>query len=84
MFSSNRASIKQFLIPYCEQVGSEIGTDDLAEVISTIILDHKRGKCACSNETATPVQSSAIVSPMPLGSLADDLAELLKADSDEN
>ena len=44
---ANRASIKPFLMPYCEQVGEAIGTDDISEIVSIIILDHKRGQCSC-------------------------------------
>ncbi len=56
---ANRASIKPFLMPYCEQVGEAIGTDDISEIVATIILDHKRGKCGCSTDTQPIARSIA-------------------------
>lgn len=67
---ANRASIKPFLLPYCEQVGQAIGTDDISEIIAVIVLDHKRGKCSCSADT----QPAA--APIPSTTESDLLSEL--------
>lgn len=49
---NNRASVKPFLLPYIEDIGSQIGTDDISEIVSQIILDHKRGICRCGGHPA--------------------------------
>ena len=58
---ANRASIKPFLMPYCEQIGESIGTDDISEIIAVIVLDHKRGKCSCSTDSQLAVAPIAAV-----------------------
>ena len=64
---ANRASIKSFLLPYCEQIGAAIGTDDISEIVSIIILDHKRGQCSCSR----PIEATAAVSTSEASLLAE-------------
>jgi hypothetical protein len=58
---ANRASIKSFLLPYCEQIGAAIGTDDISE------LDHKRGQCSCSR----PIEATSAVSTSEASLLAE-------------
>jgi hypothetical protein len=57
---ANRASIKSFLLPYCEQIGAAIGTDDISEIVSIIILDHKRGQCSCSRPIEATSATAAV------------------------
>jgi hypothetical protein len=73
VFPSNRPSIKPYLIPYCEQIAVELGTTDLSEVVATIILDHKRDKCACSHSSNSMAQPRNAVSD----NLMDELSGLL-------
>jgi hypothetical protein len=41
--SSERVSIKSYHVPYLRQVGEQIGTDDLSEVINHVLACLKQG-----------------------------------------
>lgn len=64
--SSNRVSIKSWLMPYIEQVGKQLGTDDVSEIVNQIILDHKL-------HTAIPQQQ------LPLAACSVRLQKLIAA-----
>jgi hypothetical protein len=50
---ATRISIKPFLSSYVIGFAlEELGTDDVTEAVNQIILDHKRGMCACSRAGA--------------------------------
>lgn len=70
-----RASIRAFMVPYLEQIGQEIGTDDPTEIIHAVLLEHKRSRqvCGCSDRVPTPATSSSSTA----GSELDELSELL-------
>lgn len=70
--ASNRISIKAFLLPYVEQIGKQIGTDDVSEIVSQIILDHKRG---CPGVVRQSESQSALQNTSD--SLLDELSELI-------
>ena len=74
-----RVSIKPYLADYITQVASQLGIDDITEVVSIILLDHKRGICHCSQ--ARPPELSSTPVKTPNDSLADGLEELLDSAS---
>lgn len=70
-----RASIRQFLIPYLERFGQEIGTDDPTEIVNQIVFEHMRGvrqACVCGDRGTL-----SGVSVVPPVTELDELAELL-------
>lgn len=73
-----RITIKSYLADYVSQVGSELGIDDFSEVVSIILLDHKRGLCGCNAR----LDSEAPTAPKdPNELLADGLEEFLNSSS---
>ena len=40
--SSKRVSIKSYLLPYLDEIGTELGTSDYSEIVHQIITEHKR------------------------------------------
>ena len=60
---SKRVSIKPFLLEYLQQVGTQLGTDDLSEILTTIITEHRRAGirvCATSLQVSTaPAETPA-------------------------
>lgn len=75
---SPRASIKSYLLPYLDEIGSQLGTDDISEIVNTCLLDHKRGICRCQHSSSGSHQSStASPSISPEVDLLEDLSGLL-------
>lgn len=72
-----RASIRAFLVPYVEQLGQELGTDDPTEIIHAVLLEHKRSRqgCECRDRSACPTNAPATASTS--GSELDELSQLL-------
>ncbi len=72
-----RITVKPYLTDYVAQIGAQLGIDDFTEVVSIILLDHKRGLCGCSQQfevPAAPAQNSN-------DSLADGLEAFLESAS---
>lgn len=78
--TSKRVSIKQYQVAYLESFASEIGTDDLSEILNWVLTDYRRIK----QGAVQPQQSQVIPFPsqpqQPRATSADeDLAEALLA-----
>lgn len=82
--SSERVSIKSYHVPYLRQVGEQIGTDDLSEVINHVLACLKQG-CNGMPKALAPTQKRTHISPNPThplvddDALADSLGDLLAA-----
>jgi hypothetical protein len=82
--SSERVSVKGYLVPYLQEVGSHIGTDDLSEVVNHLLTCQKLG---CFGLPQTPIraeiprqsQPQAIANHLDDATLADEFADLLAA-----
>ena len=74
--SSERVSIKSYHVPYLRQVGEQIGTDDLSEVVNHVLACLKQG---CNAQAMAPTQKRAHISPNSTQAPVDDdaLAESL-------
>ncbi|MFE1746019.1 hypothetical protein [Coleofasciculus sp. H7-2] len=40
--TSKRVSVKAYLLPYLDEIGAEIGTNDYSEIVHQLLLEHKR------------------------------------------
>lgn len=80
-----RISIKPYLIDYVTEMGSQLGIEDSSEIVSVILLDHKRGLCSCSRtavqEPFTTTSPPPIQPKDPNELLADGLEDLLNSAS---
>jgi len=84
--SSERVSIKSYHVPYLRQVGEQIGTDDLSEVVNHVLACLKQG---CNGipqgQAILPTQERSYTSPnssqTPVDddALAESLGDLLAA-----
>ena len=76
--SSERVSIKSYHLPYLHQIGEQIGTDDLSEIINYVLAWLKQSCNGMPHAQALTTAESA-VSASPTPSLVDDdaLAESL-------
>ena len=84
--SSERVSVKGYLIPYLQEVGSQIGTDDLSEVVNHLLTCQKLGCFGLSHtlaSTPTPQsQPNPATAPQTVlddDALIDGLGDLLAA-----
>lgn len=72
--SSKRVSVKGYLVSYLLEIGEDLGTDDLSEIVNQLIGEHKRfvRRMATSIiQMPTPEQIRAIEKP---GKALDDEA----------
>ena len=80
-----RITIKPYLTEYVSQIGSQLGIDDATEVVSILLLDHKRGVCRCLQSQTQPAAEmpTNIGTPLkdPNEALADGLEEFLSSSS---
>lgn len=76
-----RITIKPYLTHYVAQIGSQLGIDDFTEVVSIILLDHKRGLCHCSQPRSALTEAPTAPAENPNETLADSLEELLNSAS---
>jgi len=77
-----RISIKPHLTDYVTQIGVELEIDDPSEIVSVILLDHKRGLCRCSRLQLSSTE--AVLQPSskdPNEALADGLEDFLNSAS---
>jgi hypothetical protein len=84
--TSERVSVKGYLIPFLQEIGSHIGTEDLSEVVNHLLTCHKLGCFGLPQSPAsTPVpQSQQSPGKLPQDVLDDDalidgLSDLLAA-----
>lgn len=84
--SSERVSVKGYLVPYLREVASQIGTDDLSEVVNYLLTCQKLGCFGLPQSPAsTPVPSKHIESStaheyeLDDDALADQFGDLLAA-----
>ncbi len=54
--TSERVSVKGYLVPYLQEVGSQIGTDDLSEVVNHLLTCQKLG-CFGLPQPQTPIKT---------------------------
>jgi len=77
--SSSRVSIRPYLLPYLQQFGESIGTDDVTEIVNAILIDHKLGSDASkpvqASDRAVPTMETVQAEKAP--NLLDELDELL-------
>jgi len=81
--SSERVSIKSYHVPYLRQVGEQIGTDDLSEVVNHVLACLKQG-CNGMPQAMAPTQKGHISpnstqTPVDDDALAESLGDLLAA-----
>lgn len=83
--SSERVSIKGYLVPYLREIALLLGTDDLSEVVNHLLTCQKLGCFGLPQSSAsTPVPSKHIESSTPSSelddnALADQFSDLLAA-----
>jgi hypothetical protein len=84
--SSERVSVKGYLVPYLQEVGLQIGTDDLSEVVNHLLVCQKLGCFGLPQApiwTEIPRQSqSQLIANQPVlddATLADEFSNLLAA-----
>ncbi len=84
--SSERVSVRGHLVPYLKQVASQIGTDDLSEVVNHLLTCQKLGcfglpQSSVSTPVSVPSEASNQVPPSELddNALADQFSDLLAA-----
>ena len=84
--SSERVSVKGYLVPYLREVALQIGTDDLSEVVNHLLTCQKLGCFGLPQSSAsTPVltkhveSSTALSSELDDNALADQFSDLLAA-----
>jgi hypothetical protein len=77
--SSERVSIKSYHVPYLRQVGEQIGTDDLSEVVNHVLACLKQGCNGMPQGQAMAPTQKRHISPNPTQTPVDDdaLAESL-------
>lgn len=76
-----RITIKSHLIHYIEEMSSQLGIEDATEVVSIILLDHKRGICRCSHSQTHQSETPIAPAKDPNELLADGLEDLLNSAS---
>ncbi len=76
--SSERVSIKSYHLPYLHQIGEQIGTDDLSEIINYVLAWLKQS-CNGMPHTQALTTAESAVTASPTAALVDDdaLAESL-------
>jgi hypothetical protein len=76
--SSERVSIKNYHLPYLHQIGEQIGTDDLSEIINYVLAWLKQGGYGMPHTQALTTAEN-LVTASPTAALVDDdaLAESL-------
>ena len=84
--SSERVSIKSYHVPYLRQIGEQIGTDDLSEVVNHVLACLKQGCNGMSQGQATtptqersPISPNSLQTPVDDDALAESLGDLLAA-----
>jgi len=84
--SSERVSVKGYLVPYLREIASLLGTDDLSEVVNHLLTCQKLGCFGLPQSPAsTPVPSKHIESSttssteLDDNALADQFSDLLAA-----
>ena len=82
--SSERVSIKNYHLPYLHQIGEQIGTDDLSEIINYVLAWLKQscngmpqGQAFTTPEN--PVTASTTSTSVDDDALAESLGDLLAA-----
>lgn len=74
---SNRASIRPYLMPYCQQFGDLLGTDDITEIVNAIVIEHKRLQTCCKSLQTNDPEIRVSEKPAPkTANLLDELTEL--------
>ena len=83
--SSERVSVKGYLVPYLKEVALQIGTNDLSEVVNHLLTCQKLGCFGLPQSPAsTPasvkyIESSTAPSELDDNALADQFSDLLAA-----
>jgi len=70
--SSERVSIKSYHVPYLRQVGEQIGTDDLSEVVNHVLACLKQGCNGMPQGQAMPPTQKRHISPNSTQTPVDD------------
>ena len=70
--SSERVSIKSYHVPYLRQIGEQIGTDDLSEVVNHVLACLKQGCNGMPQDQAMPPTQKRHISPNLTQTLVDD------------
>ena len=83
--TSERVSVKGYLVPYLQTIGAQIGTDDLSEVVNHLLTCQKLG-CFGLPQSPQPSVSTrageskvAPFSELDDNALADQFSDLLAA-----
>jgi len=82
--SSERVSIKSYHVPYLRQIGEQIGTDDLSEVINHVLACLKQGcngmpQAMAITEKRSHISPNSTQTPVDDDALAESLGDLLAA-----
>ena len=84
--SSERVSVKGYLVPYLREIALLLGTDDLSEVVNHLLTSHNLGCFGLPQSPAsTPIpskhteSSSTSSSELDDNALADQFSDLLAA-----
>jgi hypothetical protein len=84
--SSERVSIKSYHVPYLRQVGEQIGTDDLSEVVNHVLACLKQGcngmpqsQAMAITEKRSHISPNSTQTPVDDDALAESLGDLLAA-----
>jgi hypothetical protein len=84
--SSERVSIKSYHVPYLRQVGEQIGTDDLSEVVNHVLACLKQGcngmsqgQALATTEKRSHISPNSTQTPVDDDALAQSLGDLLAA-----
>jgi hypothetical protein len=84
--ASERVSVKGYLVPYLQEVGLHIGTDDLSEVVNHLLTCHKLGCFGAPQLSASTLQPQPQLPPaiapqqiLDDEALIDGLGDLLAA-----
>jgi hypothetical protein len=86
--SSERVSVKSYHVAYLRQVGAQIGTDDLSEVINHVLACLKQGcngmpqgqaLATTEKRDASHISPNSTQTPVDDDALAESLGDLLAA-----
>ena len=84
--SSERVSIKSYHVPYLRQVGEQIGTDDLSEVVNHVLACLKQrcsgipqGQAILPTQERSHILSNSLQTSVDDDALAASLGDLLVA-----
>lgn len=84
--ASERVSVKGYLVPYLQEFGLHIGTDDLSEVVNHLLTCHKLGCFGAPHLSASTLQLQPQLTPdiapqqiLDDEALIDGLGDLLAA-----